>query len=265
VLPTAHVATVKLPLGRNEKLGSLAACTVWTDGTIHLWLDVTPNSTLKLGAAELAVPAGGLVSPPIDLDPLIIAAPIPKAIDFDGTNPLELALPLTLTPAGGPALTGELALDLDDAGPARLRTLLRAVATDRLARAPAGAPVPAVAKGTLIYVPVEDTRPMAFAGASVTVGELDLVAIARDGEAHVAATGCGPYEQLGVVPQQEVSVDVDVYEVSTGNKLGTRHVATGYAHCPTMHVRLPDEDRTVKSRPDADVVMAELRDLITTR
>jgi hypothetical protein len=115
---------------------------------------------------------------------------------------------------------------------------------------------------SLIYLPAETYLGPHHFGKATAVGEVGLVAIARDGDPK-DAPACGPYAVTGsasgggnggMAPRKLIDIEVDVYDTATGDKLTTKKFEGDYDECPMIATSTNGVWEVIESRPDEKVV-----------
>jgi hypothetical protein len=260
-LPQGDAGTVARVGG---SLGKVDVCWVYSDGTVRVELDATPKAQLIAGGAKQVVPDDGRADVTIDLDPALLRAPIASAIG-DGAGISAPAVAVRLEPAGAAPIEGTLEVAFGDAAARRTRALLAAVPTGAtLPLGDLGAAPPQVARGSMIVVPAVEYTPMLAIGKATTLGQLDLVAIEKDGARH-AAPDCGPYDNFGMLPHAQVDAIVTVYEATTAKKVAEKTFDAGFEDCSMFVSGYAGQKPTVESRPTAESVSAWLGEVTASR
>jgi len=260
-LPKGDSSTVARVGG---SLGKVDVCWVFSDGTVRVELDATPAGTLTINGAKQTVGDDGKADVTIDLDPPLLRAPLASAIG-DGAGITAPAVAVQLDPPGAPPIKGTLEIALGDAAARRTRALLGALPSGAtLPRSELGATPPEIVRGSMVVVPAEEFAPLATLGKPSTLGQLDLVAIVKDGARH-AAPDCGPYDNFGMLPHQLVDANVVVYEASTAKKIAERTFSDGYEDCAMFVTGYAGQKPTVESRPVATAIDGWLADVTAAR
>ena len=255
--PSPHLAATScgLPSGNADvvakvggSFGKVDVCWVYSDGTVRVELDATPKAVLTAGGAKQTVGDDGKAEVTIDLDGALLRAPIASAIG-DGAGIAAAPTSVKLEPPGAPPITGTLDVTLGDAAAKRTHALLAAIPSGAaLPRAALGATPPAVVRGSLVALPSTDYEKMTAIGKAATLGQLDLVAVRKDGTRH-AAPDCGPYDNFGMLPHVDVETTVTVYEATTGKQVAQRTFADAYEDCSMFVTGYAGEKPTIESRP----------------
>jgi hypothetical protein len=272
--PTPHLSLQSCELPRGDmppvariggSFGKVQTCWMYTDGTVHIEADATPGATLIVGGARQQVPADGKAILTADLDAALLRAPVAAAIE-DGAGISAPPIAVRLEPPGGAkAIEGTIEVTLGDAAVQRARALLAAVSAGAaLPRGELGATPPAIDHGSLVLVPVDAYAPMKAIGKATTLGQLDLVAVVKEGAKH-PAEDCGPYDNFGMLPHVNVDTKVIVYEASTGKKVAEQAFDQGFEGCSMFVSGYAGEKPTVTSRPTATIVEGFLSELTSAR
>jgi hypothetical protein len=246
-------------------LGAIEVCWIYSDGTVRIELDATPKAKLFVDGVAQIVPADGRAIVTVDLDAALLRAPVASAIG-DGAGITSPAVALKLEPvAGAKPIEGKLEIALGDAAADRTRALLAAVATGAvLPRTDLGPTPPAIDHGSLVLIPATEYTAMKSVGKATTLGQLDLVAVVRDGARHPAAD-CGPYDNFGMLPHALVDSTVTVFEASTGKKVVEQTFDSGHEGCSMFVSGYAGQKPTVESRPEERVVTDYLARLTAER
>lgn len=260
-LPKGDTSTVARVGGT---LGKVDVCWVYSDGTVRVQLDATPRATLSVDGVKQTVADDGHADVTIHLDGALLRAPVASAIG-DGAGITAPSVALELDPPGSAPIKGTLEVSLGDAAARRTRTLLAAVPTGAaLPRAELGAAPPDIVRGSMIVVPAEDYAALGAVGKAASLGQLDLVAVIKDGARH-GAPDCGPYDNFGMLPHALVEANVVVYEASTAKKVAERTFADGYEDCSMIVSGYAGQKPTVESRVERRVIDAWLGELTAAR
>lgn len=257
-LPKGDTSTVARVGGT---LGKVEVCWVFADGTVRVELDATPRASLTIGGVKQTVPDDGHVDATIELDPALLRAPVASAIG-DGAGITAPPVALELDPPGAAPIKGTLEVSLGDAAARRTRTLLAALPSG--APLPRGTNPPAIVRGSMVVMPAEEYAPLTTVGKPATLGQLDLVAIVKDG-AHHAAAECGPYDNFGMLPHEQLESIVTVYEAATGAKVDEHTFADGYEDCSMFVSGYAGQKPTVESRVAHRAIDAWLAGITSAR
>jgi hypothetical protein len=125
---------------------------------------------------------------------------------------------------------------------------------------------------SLIYIPADKYYPATHFGKPTTVGEVGLVAVGKDTGTSRDGSKCGPYKSSssstpgdGMAPRKLVDVRVDVFDATTGTKLGSKEFkADDDIDCPFMATAKGSTWETIESRPQTRVVGAWLERVAET-
>jgi hypothetical protein len=245
-------------------LGKIEVCWVYSDGTVRVELDATPKAVLTAGDVKQTVGDDGKAEVTIGLDDALLRAPIASAIG-DGAGISVPAVNVKLEPPGAAPINGTLEVELGDAAQRRTRALLAAVPTGAaLPRTALGPNPPDVVRGSMVALPAVDYEKMTAIGKAAPLGQLDLVAVTRDGARH-GATDCGPYDNFGMLPHVQIEATVTVYEAATGKKVAEHTFADRYEECSMIVSGYAGEKPTVESRPDGALVTDWLGSITAAR
>jgi hypothetical protein len=258
--PHLSAKSCGLPSGNTDvvaklggSFGKVDVCWVYSDGTVRVELDATPKGVLTVAGAKQTVGDDGKAEATVGLDGALLRAPIASAIG-DGAGITVPPTDVKFEPPGATPITGTFELSLGDAAAKRTHQLLAAVPTGAaLPRTALGPNPPDVVRGSMVALPSEDYEKMTVVGKAAALGQLDLVAVRKDGTRHAAAD-CGPYDNFGMLPHVDVETTVAVYEATTGKKVAEHTFADGYEGCSMFVSGYAGEKPTVESRPsDASV------------
>jgi hypothetical protein len=248
----------------SGSFGEADACYGQGNGTVEVMFDATPDAPLAVGDTTLTVGADGTTYAPIDLDPYILNGALSMVLG--GGTLAPVVVPVRLEPPGAPAIIGELKIEIQEPDK-RVRALLASVPTGTpLPYAKLGSKnPPARVAGSLVYIPADKYDAPTAIGKPASLGQLDLVAIARDGAVREAPAECGPYDHFGMLPHKLVPVDVDVFEVATGKLVVTKHVDQDFEDCSMFMSGQKGEKPPVYSRPKDEAVAQALIEITAAR
>jgi len=269
--PHLKVSGCALPSGSGvlstrleSPLGGDGYCWVFPDGTVKVRLEATPGATLVVDGERRSVAPDGRTEVTIPIDAALLRAPIAAAVSGAASDVATAPTKLRLEPKGAAPIEGELKVVLGAAGAGRTRAILAAVSSGtQLPRATLGKTPPPVVPGSLVLIPA-DNGAMVALGRAGSLGQLDLVAVARDGAHHKAGT-CGPYDHFGVLPRENVDVTVTVYQASTATKVTEKTFTDGFEDCSMFVSGRPGEKPTVVSRPEEKAIEDYVAGLTSAR
>lgn len=234
--------------------GQQKYCWLWSDGAIRIRVAGSSGATVTVGDVSATVGADGHAQLVYPVRPLLLRAPVRSAIS-DGAGVTE-TVPIRLT-KGDAKLEGQLAIDLSSAAKALSRKLLaEGLPQDKSVRTRASA----------IYLPAEPYLGPFHVGKATALGEVGLVATARDTETRSAAK-CGPYASTkgapgdGMAPRSLIDIEVTVVDTTTGDEVGKRAFKAVENDCPMIATSKNGTFEPIQTRPDAKVVTAWLGEL----
>ncbi len=241
------------PLGKTEY------CWVWSDSSIRIGFVGSIGGKVTVGDQTVEIGTDGKAQVVYPLRPLIVRSPIRSALT-DGAG-MTTQVPISFA-KGGEKIEGKLAIDLAGAAKDLTKTMFKDVGT--------GTPITGDAasrsKNSLVYISAEKYHPAKHYGRQTTVGEVGLVAVAHDINTPRDGSECGPYKSSskgasagGMAPRKLIDVQVEVFDATTGSKLGTRDfVADNSIDCPMFATSKGGTWEPIESRPDDDAVGAWL-------
>lgn len=240
-------------------LGKVDYCWAWSDGSIRLAWTGSLGGKLTVGDQTVEIGPDGKAQIIYPLRPLIVRSQIRSALS-DGAG-IAAQVPVVFT-KGSEKVEGKLSIDPSGSAKDIAKLLFKDVGM--------GVPVTGDAANrsvhSLIYIPADKYYPATHFGKPTTVGEVGLVAVGKDTGTSREGSKCGPYKSSsestpgdGMAPRTLVDIRVDVFDATTGTKLGSQEFkADDSIECPFMATAKGSTWQTIESRPSTKTVGAWL-------
>lgn len=236
-------------------LGKVDYCWAWSDGNIRVGWAGSVGGKITVGDATGEIGKDGKAVTAVSVRPLILRAPIRAALG-DGAG-ISTQLPVTFV-KGAEKVEGKLSIDLRSAA----KDITKALFKDVGGGAPLSGDGASRSKSSLVYLSADKYRAATHYGRLTSVGEVGLVAIGRDiGEPRDGGK-CGPYKTTGtpegagdMAPRSLVDVQVQVFDATTGQKLGAKDFkADESIACPLFVSSNNKKFETITSRPEEKTI-----------
>jgi hypothetical protein len=228
---------------------------VWSDGAIRIRVAGSRGATVTIGDVSGTVAGDGHAQLAFPVHPILLRAPVRSAIS-DGAG-IAVSVPIRMV-KGDVTLAGQLAIDLASSAKDLTRKLLAEGLT--------GDKATPRTRASAIYLPAEPYRGPFHTGKATSLGEVGLIATARDTTARSGAK-CGPYASTkgapgdGMAARSLIDIEVTVVDTVTGEQVATRAFKAVEDECPMIATSKGGVFEAIETRPDAKVVTAWLDQL----